>query len=96
MDTNTLLAFAVAGGVGGVVYSYYNKLFSVATYLQALYHVGAGFVVGLMAAFGAFGAGWAVPADWTTAFPVAALGYAGTDVIDTFAQRLSAVKPAGT
>ena len=90
MDTSALVAFVVAGGLGGVVYSYYNKLFTVATYLEALYHAGAGVAVGALVFFGALGSGWAVPSDWATALPVAALGYAGTDVIDTLAQSLAA------
>ena len=94
MDTFSLLSFVLAGLGGGVVYSYYNKLFSVATYLQAVEHAAAGAIVGGLAAFGVVGSGFAVPTDWTTALPVAILGYAGTDVLDTLFQKLKPPAPA--
>lgn len=85
MDLLPFLYAAGAGGLGGLGYSYYNKLLTVSTYLAALEHLGAGALAGLLVV----GSGsLPVPNDYASGFLVAAIGYGGTDVIDSFLQKL--------
>jgi hypothetical protein len=91
MDVTPLIYAGIAGSAGGLAYSYYNRLMTVATYLVAIEHIAAGFVVGAIAVTGL---GYAVPTGWQDAFPIAALGYAGTDVLDSLAAKLKASAPA--
>jgi hypothetical protein len=96
LTTTQLLLILIAGAVGGLAYDYYYKLLTLATYLSALYHVGAGALAGGLVVFsGALG----VPSDYGTFLLVAAIGYGGTDVIDSFIQKLQttpAAAPAAT
>jgi hypothetical protein len=91
MDLTPIVLALLAGGAGGFLYSYYNKLFTVATYLAAVEHTVAGAFAGLL---GTFALGYVYPSSWMTAFPLIALGYGGTDVIDTLFASLNKVAPA--
>jgi hypothetical protein len=85
MDLTPFIYTAATGAVGGLAYSYYYKLLSMATYLSALGHIGAGAVAALITvATGALGA----PTDQGSFLLLAAIGYGGTDVIDSFVQKL--------
>ena len=88
MDLTPIVLALLAGGLGGLGYSYYNKLLSVSTYLQALEHTLAGAFAGLL---GVFALGYVYPTDWATAFPLIVIGYGGTDVLDSFFQKLQVV-----
>ena len=81
----------LAGAIGGGAYVFYNHLVSQKLYLQSLEHVAAGAIVGLLAIFLL---GYVAPTSIADAFPIAALGYAGVDVIDSLVQKLASTPPA--
>ena len=88
MDITPIVYTAVAGGVGGLAYSYYYKLLTMSTYLVAVEHIAAGAFAGLLVVFmGVFGA----PTDYPSALPIMIAGYGGTDVIDSFIQKLQPI-----
>lgn len=91
MDLTPILYTAGAGAVGGLAYSYFYKLLTYATYLQAAGHLVAGAVAALLVviASGAF----SPPTDVATAWPLLIVGYGGTDVIDSFVQKLRTPTP---
>jgi hypothetical protein len=85
MDLTPWVYTVGSGGIGGLAYSYYNKLLTVATYLQTVYHVAAGALAAfLLVISGALNP----PTDYQGFLVLAGVGYAGTDVIDSFIQRL--------
>jgi hypothetical protein len=85
LTTTDWVLLAVTGIVGGLAYDYYYKLLTIATYLSALQHIGAGIVaVVIVVLTGAFGP----PTDSTSFLLLAAFAYGGTDVIDSFIQKL--------
>ena len=90
LTTTQWLLLALAGVVGGLAYDYYYKLLTMATYLPALYHVGAGVVsVVIVVLTGALGP----PTDQGSFLLLAGLAYGGTDVIDSFIQKLNPTPP---
>jgi len=94
MDITPILYPLAAGGFGGALYSYYNKLFSVKTYWQAAEHIAAGAAAGGLAFLGLLGGGYTALTNMATAIPYFVAGYAGTDVLDTLAQRYAASQAA--
>ena len=85
MDTTTLFYVLLVGGAGGLGYDYYYKLLTSATWLSAAYHVATGAVA---AALTVFSGTLAAPTSWESIVALAAVGYAGTDVIDSLVQKL--------
>ena len=97
ISTATVVYGLLFGAIGGGVYAFYNHLLSVATYLGALEHIGAGAVVGVL---GILAFGYADPSvagvTWATVFPLVVLGYFGVDVIDSLAQDIASSTPPTT
>jgi hypothetical protein len=91
MDATQVIEAMLAGLLGGGVYVFYNHLVQQKLYLQALWHLAAGAVVGLLAIFML---GYVAPVTIADAMPIVILGYAGTDVIDSLAQRIASTPPA--
>lgn len=93
LSATQVLVIVMAGVVGGLAYDYYYKLLTMATYLSALEHVGAGAVAALLTVFtGALG----TPTDAGSFILLAGIGYGGTDVIDGFIQKLQAPPASGS
>ncbi len=86
MTDFTLATFLLAGfggAFGGVVYILYNHLVAQKLYLSALEHLGTGFAAGLLAILFL---GYASPTSLYDIGPLVLIGYAGTDVVDSFVQ----------
>ena len=94
-DLTPWIYVLAAGGLGGLAYDYYYKLLTMATWMQAVSHVGAGALAAILTVLsGALSS----PTSYGTFLLLAGTGYAGTDVIDSCVQKLQqapAAKPAG-
>jgi hypothetical protein len=85
MDTTTLLEILIVGAAGGLAYDYYYKLLTMSTYLSAAWHVAAG---AFAAAVTVLSGTLAAPSDYASILALAAVGYAGTDFIDSLIQKI--------
>ncbi len=92
LTLTTFLLAGFGGAFGGALYVLYNHLVAQKLYLTALEHLGAGFAAGLLAILFL---GYAVPDSIYAIGPLVLIGYAGTDVVDSFVQsRASAAASA--
>jgi hypothetical protein len=85
MDTTTLFEILIVGAAGGLGYDYYYKLLSMSTWMSAAGHVAAG---AFAAAVTVLSGTLVAPTSYASIIALAAVGYAGTDFIDSLVQKL--------